>query len=47
MDTREKIGHDRIIDVHYADLVRDPMGAMRNLYKALGDAFTPEAEAAK
>ena len=45
MDTREKIGHDRIIDVHYADLVRDPMGTMRNLYKALGDAFTPEAEA--
>jgi hypothetical protein len=45
MDAREKLGHDRIIDVHYADLVRDPLPTMRTLYGALGDAFTPEAEA--
>ena len=45
MATRERIGHDRIIDVHYADLMRDPMAAMRQLYAALGDDFTPEAEA--
>lgn len=34
----------RIIDVHYADVVRDPVGAMRTLYEALGDPFTAEAE---
>lgn len=45
MATRARIGHDRIIDVHYADVLRDPMGAMRKLYAALGDDFTPEAEA--
>ena len=46
MDARAQIGHDRIIDSHYADLVRDPIPAMRRLYAALGDEFTPEAEAA-
>lgn len=46
MDARKKLGHERIIDVHYADLMRDPIPVMRNLYKALGDAFTPEAESA-
>jgi len=44
MDAREKLGHERIIDVHYADLVRDPISAMRKLYNSLGDEFTPEAE---
>ncbi len=46
MDTRARIGHDRIIDVHYADLMRNPLPTMRTLYQALGDAFTPAAEAA-
>lgn len=45
MNAREKLGHDRIIDVHYADLLREPISILRNLYKALGDDFTPEAEA--
>ena len=27
-------------------MVSDPLGTMRSLYKALGDHFTPEAEAA-
>lgn len=45
MATREQIGHDRIIDVHYADLMRDPIPTLRKLYAALGDEFTPEAEA--
>jgi hypothetical protein len=45
MDFRDKAGEDRVIDVHYADLIRDPIPTMRNLYKALGDEFTPEAEA--
>lgn len=45
MATRARIRDDRIIDVHYADLMRDPMASLRKLYGALGDEFTPEAEA--
>ncbi len=45
MAARDAIGEDRIIDVQYADMMRDPMGVMRKLYKQLGDDFTPEAEA--
>ena len=45
MDARARIGHDRIIDVHYAEVARDPIGQMRQLYAALGDDFTPDAEA--
>jgi len=44
MDARAKLGHDRIIDVHYADLMRNPIPEMRKLYTALGDEFTPAAE---
>ena len=43
MDSRDKLGEERIIDVHYADLMRDPIGTMRRLYAALGDEFTHEA----
>ena len=46
MDTREKLGHDRIVDLHYADVTRDPMGAIRKLYADLGDTLSAEAEAA-
>ena len=46
MDFRERNGEDSLIDVHYAELTNDPIGVMRNLYAALGDEFTPEAEAA-
>lgn len=46
MDVRGRIGHDRIVDSHYADLMGDPIGGMRKIYAALGDEFTPEAEAA-
>jgi hypothetical protein len=45
MDARDQLGEDRIIDVHYADLMRDPIAVMRTLYQALGDEFTPAAEA--
>jgi Sulfotransferase family len=45
MDSRDKLGEVRIIDVHYADLMRDPIATMRTLYGALGDELTPEAEA--
>lgn len=46
MDTRETLGRDRIVDLHYADVTRDPMGTIRKLYADLGDTLTPEAEAA-
>jgi len=45
MDARDAIGEDRIIDVHYAEMMRDPIGTMRSVYAQLGDDFTPEAEA--
>lgn len=45
MDTRSRIGRDRIADVHYAELMRDPLGTMRRLYAQLNDEFTPAAEA--
>lgn len=35
----------RIIDVHYGDLMREPLAAMKKLYAAFGDEFTAEAEA--
>ena len=44
MDAREALGEDRIIDVQYGDLLRDPIGTMRKLYAALGDTLTPQAE---
>lgn len=46
MDARDAIGDDRIIDVHYAEMMRDPMATMRKVYAQLGDEFTPAAEAA-
>ena len=45
MDFRDKFGEDRVIDVHYADLLSDPVGETRKLYAKLGDAWTAEAEA--
>jgi hypothetical protein len=30
--------------MQYADLMRDPIAALKQLYAALGDAFTAEAE---
>ena len=44
MDFRDKFGEDKIIDVHYADLVSDPVGETKKLYAKLGDEWTPEAE---
>lgn len=46
MDSRAKLPSDRVVDVHYADITRDPMAAIRKLYADLGDTLTPEAEAA-
>jgi hypothetical protein len=44
MDARDVLGEDRIIDVHYAELTREPLDTMRKLYDSLGDEFTVEAE---
>jgi Sulfotransferase family len=44
MDARESLGKDRIIDVHYADLMRKPIETMRTLYKSLGDEYSADAE---
>lgn len=46
MNSRARLGRERIIDVHYADLMRDPIDTMRKLYRALNDEFTSEAESA-
>jgi hypothetical protein len=45
MDFRDKYGEDKIIDVHYADLVEDPVGETMKLYAKLGDEWTADAEA--
>lgn len=44
MDYRERNGADSIVDVHYAALTQDPLGQMKQLYAALGDEWTEEAE---
>lgn len=46
MDFRDRHGEDSMVDVHYSELLSDPIGSMRRLYADLGDDFTPEAEAA-
>lgn len=45
MDFRDKFGEDKIIDVHYADLVEDPVGETKKLYAKLGDEWTASTEA--
>jgi Sulfotransferase family len=46
MDYRARNGADSMTNVHYAELLTDPIATLRALYVALGDEFTPEAEAA-
>jgi hypothetical protein len=46
MEMRDEIGEDAIYDLHYANLMRDPIDAMRRLYAWLGDEFTSNAESA-
>ncbi|AEV72612.1 sulfotransferase family protein [Mycolicibacterium rhodesiae NBB3] len=43
---RQRIGDDRFFDLHYADLIRDPVAVMRSLYKWAGDDLTASTEAA-
>jgi len=44
MDFRERNGEDSIIDVHYAEMVENPIETMRGLYAALGDDFSASVE---
>ena len=43
---RARIGNDRFFDLHYAELLRDPIGQMRALYAWAGDDLTPAVEEA-
>jgi Sulfotransferase family len=43
---RQSLGADAFFDLHYADLMRDPIGQMRNLYDWAGDPLTPDVEKA-
>jgi hypothetical protein len=43
---REKHGWNSIYDLQYTDLMRDPIGEMKRLYKHFDEPFTAEAEAA-
>lgn len=44
---QESIGNgDAFVDVSYTRLVRDPIGAARDVYADLGEELSPEAEAA-
>lgn len=43
MDFRDRVGEDRVIDVHYTDLMAQPIATMERLYKQLGDDFDDDA----
>jgi hypothetical protein len=44
--TRRRIGDGRFFDLHYAELMRDPIGVMRSLYLWAGDELTDSTESA-
>jgi hypothetical protein len=44
LQARQRIGDDRFFDLHYAPLMRDPIGVMRSLYEWAGDDLTPSTE---
>ena len=46
MSTRSRVGDDRFFDLHYAELMRDPVGVMRSLYAWAGDDLTASTERA-
>jgi hypothetical protein len=45
IEFRSELGEDAVYDLHYADLMRDPIDAMRRLYAWAGDDFSAAAEA--
>jgi hypothetical protein len=46
MVLRETIPKERIVDVSYRDVARDPVGTVRAIYAQIGRALTPAAAAA-
>jgi Sulfotransferase family len=46
LQTRRRIGDDRFFDLHYADLMRDPIAVMRALYDWAADDLTAATERA-
>ena len=44
LHARQRIGDGRFFDLHYAALMRDPIGVMRSLYEWAGDELTPSTE---
>jgi hypothetical protein len=43
---RDAHGADAILDLQYANVVRNPMGEVRRIYQHFGETLTPAAEAA-
>jgi hypothetical protein len=46
LQTRRRIGDDRFFDLHYADLMRDPIAVMRELYDWAADDLSVGVERA-
>jgi hypothetical protein len=46
MEQRDRLGEERFLDVHHADLHLDPMGTMQSIYDFLGLELTADVEAA-
>jgi len=46
LSVRDTLPAERFVDVSYRDVARDPLGAVRRIYAAVGRKLTPEAEAA-
>ena len=46
MAVRDEVGEEAFYDLHYADLLRDPVRELRKLYDWLGDPFTEMTESA-
>lgn len=44
VEHRARCGDEQFLDLHYADLVRDPVAAVSRIYAQFGDALSPEAE---
>jgi sulfotransferase family protein len=44
LQAREHLGNGRFFDLHYAALMRDPIGVMRSLYDWAGDAWADSTE---
>ena len=45
MAAKDELGDNVIYDLHYANMMKEPIPEMRKLYAWLGEEFTPEIEA--